>query len=51
MKVFGFYKSKKYLQRVMFSIMASMVIVLIASSVSNTYILEKSVKSIQEEST
>ncbi|NIK77607.1 AraC-like DNA-binding protein [Paenibacillus castaneae] len=50
MKVFGFYKSKKYLQRVMFSIMASMVIVLIASSVSNTYILERSVKSIQEES-
>ncbi|CAM4248828.1 AraC-like DNA-binding protein [Paenibacillus endophyticus] len=50
MKVFGFYKSKKYLQRVMFSIMASMVVVLVASSISNTYILEKSVKSIQEES-
>lgn len=50
MKVFGFYKSKKYLQRVMFSIMAAMVVVLVASSVSNTYILEKSVKSIQEES-
>jgi len=50
MKVFGFYKSKKYLQRVMFSIMATMVIVLVASSVSNTYILEKSVKGIQEQS-
>jgi AraC-like DNA-binding protein len=50
MKVFGFYKSKKYLQRVMFSITATMVIVLVASSVSNTYVLEKTVKSIQEES-
>ncbi|WP_162463057.1 helix-turn-helix transcriptional regulator [Paenibacillus psychroresistens] len=50
MKVFGFYKSKKYLQRVMFSIMLSMVIVLLALSVANTYILEKSVKSNQEES-
>ncbi|MGO4697368.1 helix-turn-helix domain-containing protein [Paenibacillus sp. 2TAB26] len=50
MKVFGFYKSKKYLQRVMFSIMATMVIVLVASSITNTYILEKSVKNIQEQS-
>lgn len=50
MKVFGFYKSKKYLQRVMLSIMASMVLVLAASSVSNTYILERSVKRIQEDS-
>ncbi|WP_169084948.1 AraC family transcriptional regulator [Paenibacillus sp. PL91] len=50
MKVFGFYKSKKYLQRVMFSITASMVVVLALSAVSNTYILEKSVKGIQEES-
>lgn len=50
MKVFGFYKSKKYLQRVMFSIMATMVIVLVSSSITNTYILEKSVKNIQEQS-
>jgi AraC-like DNA-binding protein len=50
MKVFGFYKSKKYFQRVMFSIMLSMVIVLLALSVANTYILEKSVKDNQEES-
>ncbi|KRE51572.1 helix-turn-helix domain-containing protein [Paenibacillus sp. Soil724D2] len=50
MKVFGFYKSKKYLQRVLISIMLSLVIVLMASTLANTYILEKSVKSIQEES-
>jgi AraC-like DNA-binding protein/preprotein translocase subunit SecG len=50
MKVFGFYKSKKYLQRVMVSIMLSMVIVMLALSVANTYILEKSVKSNQEQS-
>ncbi|WP_168122905.1 AraC family transcriptional regulator [Paenibacillus sp. HB172176] len=50
MKVFGFYKSKKYLQRVMFSIMATMVMVIVATSVSNTYVLEKSVKSVQEDS-
>ncbi|MDQ0914416.1 AraC family transcriptional regulator [Paenibacillus sp. V4I5] len=50
MKIFGFYKSKKYLQRVLISIMLSMVIVLMASTLANTYILEKSVKSIQEES-
>ncbi|OCT12330.1 hypothetical protein A8709_31350 [Paenibacillus pectinilyticus] len=50
MKGFGFYKSKKYLQRVLSSIMLSMVIVLLASSFANTYLLEKSVKRIQEES-
>ncbi|MBW7455703.1 helix-turn-helix domain-containing protein [Paenibacillus sepulcri] len=50
MKIFEFYRSKKYLQRVMFSIMISMVIVLTALSVTNTYILERSVKNIQEES-
>lgn len=47
---FGFYKSKKYLQRVLSSIMLSMVVILLASSFANTYLLEKSVKSIQEES-
>jgi AraC-like DNA-binding protein len=34
----------------MFSITASMVVVLVLSSISNTYIVEKSVKGIQEES-
>ncbi|MDR6549257.1 helix-turn-helix domain-containing protein [Paenibacillus qinlingensis] len=50
MKGFGFYKSKKYLQRVLSSILLSMVIVLLASSFANTYLLEKSVKRIQEDS-
>ncbi|NQX58789.1 AraC family transcriptional regulator [Paenibacillus qinlingensis] len=50
MKGFGFYKSKKYLQRVLSSIMLSMVVVLLASSFANTYLLEKSVKRIQEDS-
>ncbi|KRE98380.1 hypothetical protein ASG89_05040 [Paenibacillus sp. Soil766] len=50
MKGFGFYKSKKYLQRVLSSIMLAMVIVLLASSFANTYLLEKSVKRMQEDS-
>lgn len=50
MKGFGFYKSKKYLQRVLSSIMLSMVIVLLASTFANTYLLEKSVKRMQEDS-
>jgi AraC-like DNA-binding protein len=50
MKGFGFYKSKKYLQRVLSSIMLSMVVVLLASSFANTYLLEKSMKRIQEDS-
>ncbi|MCR2806430.1 AraC family transcriptional regulator [Paenibacillus soyae] len=50
MKIFGFYKSKKYLQRVMISIMASMVVILVASSVTGAYMLERSVKNMQEDS-
>lgn len=50
MRGFGFYKSKKYLQRVMLSIMTSMVLVLIVSSITNTYMMEKSVKRMQENS-
>lgn len=49
MKGFGFYRSKKYLQQVLLSIMMTMVILVMASTVANTYTLEKSVKSIQEE--
>ncbi|OUS73706.1 hypothetical protein B1748_22635 [Paenibacillus sp. MY03] len=48
--VFGFYKSKKYLQRVMLSIVTTMVLVLVVSSITNTYMLERTVKRIQEDS-
>ncbi|MHA6483557.1 helix-turn-helix domain-containing protein [Paenibacillus sp. strain BS8-2] len=50
MKGFGFYKSKKYLQRVMLTIMTSMVLILVVSSITNTYMMEKSVKRMQENS-
>jgi AraC-like DNA-binding protein len=50
MRVFGFYNSKKYLQRVLISIMLSMVLVMSALSIANTFILERSVKSNQEAS-
>ncbi|REE92835.1 AraC family transcriptional regulator [Paenibacillus taihuensis] len=50
MKGFGIYKSKKYLQRVLISIMLSMVIVLIALTLVNTYVLEQSVRRNQEQS-
>ncbi|MFC5652800.1 cache domain-containing protein [Paenibacillus solisilvae] len=50
MKVLGFYKSKKYLQRVLISIMLSMFLVLLSLSIANTYILERSVKNNQQES-
>jgi AraC-like DNA-binding protein len=50
MRIFGFYKSKKYLQRVLISIMLSMVLVMSALSIANTFILERSVKHNQETS-
>ncbi|MBP3962335.1 helix-turn-helix domain-containing protein [Paenibacillus lignilyticus] len=50
MKGFGIYKSKKYLQRVLISIMLSMVVVLMALAVANTYVLEDSVRRNQEQS-
>ncbi|MCL6458571.1 MAG: AraC family transcriptional regulator [Gorillibacterium sp.] len=48
MRVLGFYNSKRYLQRVLISIMLSMVLVMSALSIANTFILERSVKSNQE---
>ncbi|TLS53504.1 hypothetical protein FE782_04330 [Paenibacillus antri] len=50
MKTFGFFKSKKYFQRVTVSIMLSMTLILTGLSVANTYILERSVKRAQEDS-
>ncbi|WP_309120346.1 helix-turn-helix domain-containing protein [Paenibacillus sp.] len=50
MKTFGFFKSKKYFQRVTVSIILSMTLILTGLSVANTYILERSVKRAQEDS-
>jgi len=50
MKSFAFYKSKKYFQRVMFSIMLAMTVILTGLSVANTYVLERAVNSVQEDS-
>ncbi|WP_339319536.1 helix-turn-helix domain-containing protein [Paenibacillus sp. FSL R10-2734] len=50
MKPFTFYKSKKYFQTVMFSIMLAMALILTGLSVVNTYVLERSIKKVQENS-
>lgn len=50
MRASGFFTSKKYFQRVMFSIMVAMSLILTALSVVNTYMLERSVKNIHEAS-
>jgi len=50
MKPFTFYRSKKYFQRVMLSIMLAMALILTGLSVVNTYVLESSVKKVQENS-
>lgn len=50
MRGFGFYKSRRYFQRVLFSIMIAMALILTGLSVVNTYVLERSIKSMQESS-
>ncbi|MBB6732961.1 helix-turn-helix domain-containing protein [Cohnella zeiphila] len=50
MKAFGFYKSRKYFQRVLISIMLAMAFILAGLSVANAYVLERSVKQAQEDS-
>ncbi|MEI2400647.1 MULTISPECIES: helix-turn-helix domain-containing protein [Paenibacillus] len=50
MKPFSFYKSKKYFQSVMFSIMLAMALILTGLAVVNTYVLERSIKNVQENS-
>ncbi|CAI6049768.1 helix-turn-helix domain-containing protein [Cohnella sp. JJ-181] len=47
---FGFYKSRRYFQRVLFSIMIAMALILTGLSVVNSYVLERSVRSAQEDS-
>ncbi|MDI4645093.1 helix-turn-helix domain-containing protein [Cohnella hashimotonis] len=47
---FGFYKSRRYFQRVLFSIMIAMALVLTGLSAVNSYVLERSVRSVQEDS-
>lgn len=47
---FGFYKSRRYFQRVLFSIMIAMALILTGLSVVNSYVLERSVRSVQEDS-
>lgn len=50
MRVRGFYNSKRYLQRVLVSILLSMVLVMSGLSIVNNLILERSVKRNQEAS-
>ncbi|OXS60475.1 hypothetical protein B1A99_08615 [Cohnella sp. CIP 111063] len=50
MRAFEFFKSKKYFQRVMFSIALAMALILTCLSVVNTYVLERSVRKAQEDS-
>jgi len=50
LKTFSFFASKKYFQRVLFSIMLAMALILIGLSVANTYVLERSVNDMQEHS-
>ncbi|SFB41722.1 Helix-turn-helix domain-containing protein [Cohnella sp. OV330] len=47
---FGFYKSRRYFQRVLFSIMIAMALILTGLSAVNSYVLERSVRSVQEDS-
>lgn len=50
MRGFGFFKSKKYFQRVLFSIMLAMALILTSLALANAYILERSVKDAQRDS-
>lgn len=50
MRGIGFYKSRRYFQRVLFSIMIAMALILTGLSVVNSYVLERSVRSVQEDS-
>ena len=50
MRASGFFTSKKYFQRVLFSIIVAMSLILTGLAVVNTYMLERSVKNIQEDS-
>jgi len=49
-RAFEFFKSKKYFQRVMFSIALAMALILTCLSIVNTYVLERSVRKVQEDS-
>ncbi|CAM3164134.1 AraC family transcriptional regulator [Paenibacillus lupini] len=49
MKAYGYFTSKKYFKRVLFSIMLTMALILTGLSAVNTYLLERSVKNVQEE--
>lgn len=50
MRGFGFFKSKKYFQRVLFSIMLAMALILTSLALANAYILERTVKDAQRDS-
>ncbi|GMK45905.1 hypothetical protein PghCCS26_30330 [Paenibacillus glycanilyticus] len=49
MKAYGYFTSKKYFKRVLFSIMLTMALILTGLSAANTYLLERSVKHVQED--
>ncbi|GLX67796.1 helix-turn-helix domain-containing protein [Paenibacillus glycanilyticus] len=49
MKAYGYFTSKKYFKRVLFSIMLTMALILTGLSATNTYLLERSVKHVQED--